>query len=168
MRDLISVQRVPVSHIFVAGFSQGGALALLSALSFDPEGGPWCTLAGAVCVGGWLVTDAVPTVARTDILINRNAGFPESTAALGTAAGPLKVPLQNAESLPVLWLHGDRDTACPLGFQAVGCAVLRDQLKVQRLTETVGVGMTHSLKEEQHLALLRDWLRGVCRDVLDK
>jgi len=107
------VSKLPAHRILLAGFGEGGALALHAALTFPQR------LAGAVSLAGYL---PLPHL------------YPEciSPAARGTdaAAGANKKPL------PVLCVHGNSDFVVPLSFASARYALLRQAgLSVELRTE---------------------------------
>jgi phospholipase/carboxylesterase len=105
------VSKLPAHRILLAGFGEGGALALHAALTFPQR------LAGAVSLAGYL---PLPHL------------YPEciSPAARGTDAAGSKKPL------PVLCVHGNSDFVVPLSFASARYALLRQAgLSVELRTE---------------------------------
>ncbi len=70
---------IPTEHIFIGGFSQGGALAIASVFRSERK------LAGAICLSGWVVEPSVsePPLRRALNLTLHSLELLRSSSALG-------------------------------------------------------------------------------------
>ncbi|CDO70919.1 hypothetical protein BN946_scf184829.g27 [Trametes cinnabarina] len=103
------------NRIIVAGFGQGAALSLVTALTTLHE------LGGVASLSGWIPQ---PTRQVSSAILLSPGVFNSSFVITEQAM------LQLEPSLPVFWAHGLADVEVPLSYAEDGTAFLRDGLNI--------------------------------------
>ncbi|ROV87810.1 hypothetical protein VSDG_09567 [Cytospora chrysosperma] len=119
---------IPASQVIMGGFSQGGVMTLLTAVSAEAGG-----LGGAFCLSGYLAL-------ADDVRAGEARGFPHARRAAGGGAGG------GGDGMEVLMVHGDKDPIMNLEWAQKSAGVVKELGYDVDLKIVPGLG--HSINQD--------------------
>ena len=138
LNDLVQTKGIPRHRIVVGGFSQGGAIAMLSAYHYDSKNAtPRPPVAACVSLSGWLTL-------TNDFSSSSSSSSSSSAKTLPHAATPL------------FWAHGQYDDKVLFAQQAHGVKLLQKAGVTNIETHQYPMGHESCGEEIQALAQFLD------------